>query len=87
MAKKKRLRCVGYIINLIVKALIYGKGVSKLKRLIIGVSNYIKFNLMRQRGFIGKLYNIIKYIIRSIKCREDFTKNQTEARIKDDLFN
>ena len=66
---------MGYIINLIVKALIYGKGVSKLKRLIIGASDYIKFNLIRQRGFIGKIYNIVKYIIRLIGRREDFTKN------------
>jgi len=27
-----RLRCLGYIINLIIKALLFGKGVSKLKR-------------------------------------------------------
>ena len=63
VAKKERLRCVGHIINLIVKALIYGKGVSKLECLIIGVSDYVKFNLMRQRGFVGKLYNIVKYIM------------------------
>ena len=37
--KKERLRCVSHIINLIVKALIYGKGVSKLKRLLINASN------------------------------------------------
>ena len=75
MAKKERLWCVGHIIDLIVKALIYSKGISKLKRLIIGVSNYIKFNLMRQRGFIGKLYNIIKYIIQLIKRYKNFAKN------------
>ena len=87
MAKKERLWCLGYIINLIVKALIYGKGVSKLKRLIIGTSDYIKFNLMRQRGFIGKFYNIVKYIMRLIRYYKDFAENQTEAYIKDDLFN
>ena len=87
MAKKERLWCVGHIINLIVKALIYGKGVSKLERLIISVSDYVKFNLMRQRGFVGKLHNIIKYIMRLTKRYKDFAKNQTEAYIKDDLFN
>jgi hypothetical protein len=87
VAKKEWLWCVGYIINLIVKALIYGKGVSKLERLMIGASDHIKFDLMRQRGFVGKLYNIVKYIMRLTKRREDFAKNQTEARIKDDLFN
>ena len=85
--KKERLQCVGHIINLIVKALIYGKGVSKLKRLIIGVSDHIKFNLIRQRGFVGKIYNIIKYIMRLIGRRKDFAENQSKAYIKDDLFN
>ena len=86
MAKKERLRCVGHIINLIVKALIYGKGVSKLERLMIGASDYIKFDLMRQRGFVGKLHNIVKYIMRSTKRYKDFAENQTEAYIEDDLF-
>jgi hypothetical protein len=57
------------------KALIYGKGVSKLERLIISASDYVKFNLMRQRGFIDKLYNIVKYIIQLIRRREDFAEN------------
>ena len=42
---------------------------------------------MRQRGFVGKLYNIIKYIMRSTRRYKDFAKNQTKACIKDDLFN
>ena len=36
---------------------------------------------------MGKIYNIIKYIIRLTGRREDFTKNQAKACIKDDLFN
>ena len=87
MFKKERLWYIGYIINLIIKALICGKGVSKLKCLIIGASDYIKFNLIQQRDFIGKLYNIIKYIIRSTRRYKDFAKNQTKACIKDNLFN
>ena len=45
--KKERLWCIGYILNLIIKALIYGKGISKLKCLLIGASDKAKFNLMR----------------------------------------
>ena len=73
--KRERLRCIGYILNLTVKALLYGKGVSKLKRLLIGVSDKAKFDLIWQRGAVGKVYNIVKYIIRLIKRREDFAKN------------
>jgi hypothetical protein len=87
VAKKERLRCVSYIINLIVKALIYGKGVSKLERSIISVSEHAKFNLMRQRGSVGKVYNIVKYIMRLTKRRKDFAKNQAKACVKDELFN
>ena len=87
MPKKKRLRCVGYIINLIIKALLYGKGVSKLERLLINISDQAKFNLMREKGFISKIYNIIKYIMQLTGRWEDFAKNQAKAYIKDDLFN
>ena len=87
MAKKERLWCVNHIINHIIKALIYSKGVSKLKRLIISISNYIKFNFIWQRGFIGKLYNIIKYIMRLTRHCKDFAENQLKAYIEDELFN
>ena len=42
---------------------------------------------MREKGFIGKIYNIIKYIMQLIGYQEDFAKNQAEAYIKDNLFN
>ena len=36
---------------------------------------------------MGKIYNIIKYIMQLIGRWKDFAKNQAKARIKDDLFN
>ena len=42
---------------------------------------------MWEKGFIGKIYNIVKYIMRLIGYQEDFAKNQAKAYIKDDLFN
>ena len=42
---------------------------------------------MRQKGFIGKVYNIVKYIMRLIGRCKDFTKNQLKACIEDELFN
>jgi len=53
---------------------------------MIGTSEHVKFDLMRQRGSVGKVHNIVKYIMRSTRRREDFTKNQAEACIKDELF-
>jgi len=65
MGQNGRLRCVGHMINLIVKALIYGKGVGKLEKDLIGASDQGKFDLMRKKGFVGKIHNITKYIMRS----------------------
>jgi len=73
--KRERLRYISYILNLTVKALIYSKGVSKLKRLLISASDKAKFDIIRQKGAISKVYNIIKYIIQSIARYKDFTKN------------
>ena len=39
MPKEERLWCVSYIINLIIKAFLYSKGVNKLKCLLINISN------------------------------------------------
>ena len=36
---------------------------------------------------MGKIYNIVKYIMRLIGRRKDFAKNQAKVYIKDDLFN
>ena len=41
---------------------------------------------MWQKGFIGKIHNIVKYIIRSTGRREDFAGWQLEACIEDELF-
>ena len=41
---------------------------------------------MQQKGFVGKVYNIIKYIMRLPGCRKDFAENQLNACIEDELF-
>ena len=35
---------------------------------------------------MGKVYNIVKYIIRSLGRRKDFAENQLNAYIEDKLF-
>ena len=42
---------------------------------------------MQQKDFVGKIYNIIKYIMQSAGCHKNFIKNQLNACIKDELFN
>ena len=66
--------------------MIYGKGVGKLERSLISASDEAKFDLMRQRGAVGKVHNIVKYIMRSTARREDFAENQSQACAEDELF-
>jgi len=69
-----RLRCLGYIINLVIKALLFGKSVSKLERKLAGALYNDVFKIWNSIGLIGKLYNIYIYInynlIRIIIFRE-----------------
>jgi len=69
-----RLRCLSYIINLVIKALLFSKGVSKLKRKLAGTLYNKVFKIWNSIGLIGKLYNIYVYInynlIRIIIFRE-----------------
>src|SRR6266480_5424890 len=57
-----RLRCLGHIINLVVKALLFGKGVSKLERKLAGTLYKEAFRIWNNTGLIGKLHNICVYI-------------------------
>ena len=57
-----RMRCLGHIINLVVKALLFGKGVSKLERKLAGASYDEAFKIWNSLGPIGKLHNICVYV-------------------------
>jgi len=56
------LRCLGYIINLVIKALLFGKSVSKLKRKLASALYNNVFKIWNSIGPIGKLHNIYIYI-------------------------
>ena len=57
-----RLWYLGYIINLVIKALLFGKGVNKLKRKLASTLYNKAFKIWNGIGPIGKLYNICVYI-------------------------
>ena len=69
-----RLWCLGYIINLVIKALLFSKSVSKLKRKLAGALYDDTFKIWNSIGLISKLHNIYIYInynlIRIITFRE-----------------
>jgi len=59
------LQCIGHIINLIVKALLFSKGISKLERELCGASDKDIFKIWSKNGPIGKVHNLCTYVNRS----------------------
>ena len=59
-----RLCCAGHVLNLIVKTILYGDGITAFAREIIGCGNARAFELWRKFGAIGKVHNTVKYIMR-----------------------
>ena len=56
------LWCLSYIINLVIKALLFGKNVNKLKQKLVSILYDKAFKIWNGIGLIGKLYNICVYI-------------------------
>lgn len=92
--KQKRLRCFGHIINLVVKAFLYGKdpGIEDDDDIdmMLGKKENMDGNLdsmteteqllyWRKRGPYGRLRNIITFICRTPQRREDFAKLTRET--------
>ncbi|KAM3538625.1 hypothetical protein ARSEF1564_008455 [Beauveria bassiana] len=67
---QSRHRCVGHMLNLIVKAHLFGKGVSKLEQQLRGASDEERFEIWRKQSFVGKLHNFCVWINRSDQRRE-----------------
>ncbi|KAF6528636.1 hypothetical protein HZS61_008938 [Fusarium oxysporum f. sp. conglutinans] len=67
---QSRLRCVGHMLNLIVKALLFGQGVSKMEQQLRGASDEERFEIWRKQSFIGKLHNFCVWVNRSDQRRE-----------------
>ncbi|RYC79353.1 hypothetical protein BFJ63_vAg17767 [Fusarium oxysporum f. sp. narcissi] len=58
------------MLNLIVKALLFGQGVSKLEQQLRGASDDERFEIWRKQSFIGKLHHFCVWINRSDQRRE-----------------
>ena len=73
---RHRLRCTGDIINLIVKATLYGDGVSRFEEALAEAGPVEQFKLYRQHGVVGKLHNFVNAVCASHKRREAFKRCQ-----------
>jgi hypothetical protein len=74
----RRLRCLGHIVNLCARALLLGKGATKAiddaeVQLRRGALESLD-EFWRQRGAIGRLHNIVRYIRATPQRMEEFAK-------------
>ena len=76
---QSRLRCVGHMLNLIVKALLFGQGVSNLEKQLRGASEEERFEIWRKQSFVGKLHNFCVWINRSDQRREQLKRYVLQA--------
>jgi len=73
-----RLRCLGHVINLVVKALLFGNYNSALQKELKDASDRDQFTIWRKTGSIGKLHNLVRYIARSEQRISTFANAQRE---------
>jgi hypothetical protein len=71
-----RLRCLGHIINLVVKALLFGTTSATFQKELQSTSDEGAFTLWRKHGAIGRLHNLVTYITRNDRRMRDFEKSQ-----------
>jgi len=76
---EQRLRCFGHIVNLVVKALLFGEGLSTFQKQLAMADDAGSYKLWRKQGAIGKLHNLVVYICRSGKRLVAFNKVQQEV--------
>jgi hypothetical protein len=77
-SKESRLRCFGHVVNLVVKALLYGSKSSTLQQELgaAGSDDDAAFKIWREQGSIGRLYNLVTYILRSDNRQRAFEASQ-----------
>ena len=81
--KDARVRCIGHIINLIVKVILFSNGLSKLEKELYGASDDKAFAIWNKQGVIRKIYNISVYVNRTDQRRQEFFKSQADASLED----
>lgn len=72
--RESRLRCFGHMVNLVVKAMLYGN--PQLQKELDDCSDSEAFKVWRKQGAIGRLHNLVTYIGGSDKRRRAFEQSQ-----------
>lgn len=82
----RRVRCIGHIINLVVKVLLFGTEESRIQEALNAAGDDELFVHQGQLGIIGKLHNLCIYINRSAERRAFFRSLQTESQPELEVF-
>ena len=82
--RESRLRCSGHVLNLIVKAILYGGGTSGFNREIMGCGDPRAFELWQKLRVFRKVHNTVKHIMRSDQRRQEFMGYQGPGSKDDD---
>lgn len=83
---RRRLRCVGHILNLVVRAVIFGSNVTKFEAELRGATDEFSFEIWARKGAIGRLHNLATYIRRTDQRRQALRRLQTELAGDDAIF-
>jgi hypothetical protein len=83
---RRRLRCIGHIINLVVRAVIFGSNVSRFEAELRGATDEFSFDIWAKKGAIGRLHNLATYIRRTDQRRQTLRRLQTELAGDDAIF-
>lgn len=81
-----QMSCFGHIVNLVVKAVLFGKGMNTLQKELAGASDKGQFDIWRNQGPIGKLHNIVVYVNRSESRQYAFHEAQRACSVTEPLY-
>lgn len=84
-ATEARLRCIAHITNLVVKSLLFGTKEAKITRDLEHSGADEAFDVWKELGPVGRLYNICTYINRNDESRQAFRDCQSVNQMEVDL--
>lgn len=77
--RKRHVRCMGHVINLVAQQVLFGGDVESFEDCITNVTAVeVELHTWRQKGPIGRLHNLIRYICASEQRRSLFLQVQRE---------
>ncbi|KAF4343861.1 restless-like transposase [Fusarium beomiforme] len=89
--KHRRVRCFGHVLNLVVKALLFGQNHEAFEAEVDGEPGFdaVQHEIWRKKGPVGKLHNLVHWIHRSDKLtyrlralQEEFFQHSESPRIR-----